>query len=88
MERIIKRVYTIAVVAVSQSSAERVGVLQSIVPVLEEPIGTSFTVNDLYFTGKGCGFDQSGQENESNCESTAEYHRVEEEREAGSERVI
>ena len=52
------------------------GDLQSAAPVLEEPVGTIFTVDYLDFTSKGRGIDQGGQEDESDGESTAENHCV------------
>ena len=74
LEGITTRVYTIAVGTVSQSLDERLDTSQSTVPVLEEPIGTTFTVNELDFTGIGRGIDQGGQENDSNGEGAAENH--------------
>jgi len=58
----------------SQNLNERSGISQSTVPVLEEPIGTAFAVNDLNFTGIGRGIDESGEENDGNGESVTENH--------------
>lgn len=62
---------------VSPSLGERLGISQSTVPVLEEPIRVTLPVDDLDFAGVGRGVDQSGQENEGNSESAGEDHFVE-----------
>ena len=62
---------------VDQGSNEKVeGVSQSAVPVLEEPIRTTFAVDYLYFAGVGRGVDEGCEGEEGNSESTAEYHLV------------
>ena len=59
---------------VSRTLDERPGISQSTVPVLEEPVGTAFAVNELDFTGVGRGIDKSDEENDGNGESAAETH--------------
>jgi len=76
LERISTIVYAIAVGTVSQRLDGTLGDSQSAAPVLEEPVGTVFAVDDLNFTSIGRGVNQSGQENESDGESTAEGHCV------------
>lgn len=56
---------------------------QSTAPVLEEPIGAVFTVDNLNFASVGRGIDQGGQKDDGDGESTAENHCVEEDGEGG-----
>ena len=64
----------------SAKAYEWVGISQSTSPVLEEPIGTTFTVNELNCTGIGRGVDQGGQGNDGNSKSAVEDHCVVERR--------
>jgi len=68
---------------VSPRFEEILGGSQSTAPVLEEPIGAVFAIDDLDFTSIGRGVDQGGQKNEGDGESTAENHCVEEDGERG-----
>ena len=53
------------------------GISQSTVPVIEEPIGSTVTVDDLDSTRIDRGVDQGGQENDGNDKSAVEDHCVE-----------
>ena len=77
LERITKRADAITAGAVSQTLNGGADASQSTVPVFEEPIGTTFTVDDLNFTGICRGVDQGGQKNDGNGKSAIEDHCVE-----------
>lgn len=78
LERIIKGADAIAAGAVSQTLDEGVDISQSTVPVFEESVGITFTVDELNFTGIGRSVDQGGQETDGNGKSaSSEDHCVE-----------
>lgn len=74
LERIISGIYPVTIQTVNQRFDEKTCVSQSAVPVLEEPIGTTFPVNDLDFAGVGRGIDESGQEKDGEGKSVSENH--------------
>lgn len=77
LQRIVaNEVYTIAVRTINRNLNENLCVLQSAVPVSEEPIGTTFVINDLDFTGIGRGVDKRCQENEGDGERASEDHHA------------
>lgn len=56
------------------SREKKRGDSQSAVPVLEEPIGTTFAIDELHFASVGGSVDESGQEDDGEGESASENH--------------